>query len=200
MIFEKCDSLNIISLQPAHKSVNKPTNHQHININNINMRWFILFLAIVFSVQAAIESTSPCIAVTAVPRYGQFGSISFRVHASGYRLNTLIVAIYIEVSGRWWVKPTADKRWSSLDSTGADSTYFTNGGKDEYATAFKLAVIHTNNTATIPLALGSWICPTVPGTLAETYFTRDSTIVWTQSPDDHACLTQVNASAGVRRT
>ena len=105
------------------------------------MRWLILLLSIFYSVQAAIESTSPCIAVTAVPRYGQFGNHSAHLYAPGYHLNTLKVVTYIEVDGHCWVKPTEDKPWVSLDSTGAASIYFTNAGTDEYATGFRLVTL-----------------------------------------------------------
>ena len=93
---------------------------------------------------------------TSVPEYGSSADlrgIVLHVQPTDYR-----VAVYINVSGNWWTKPTAAEPVTTIQPDGSWVCDITTGGSDETATRIAAFLIPTSYNP--PVLLGAATLPT----------------------------------------
>jgi len=97
---------------------------------------------------------APGITITGLPAMGESGKVSGSV--SGVKPSDYVVAMYICVSGRWWIKPYAG---STIDINGDGnwSASMTTGGSDAYAT--QVVVYLVPRGTGVPSLLGAGSLP-----------------------------------------
>lgn len=96
---------------------------------------------------------------TAVPPYGSNADLAGRVlHVDPLAHK---VAVYIQVAGSWWTKPTAAAPLTSIAASGAWTTDITTGGNDAQAT--RIAAFLVRNGYNPPVLLGSATLPAALG-------------------------------------
>ena len=81
-----------------------------------------------------MDAGSNSIQITSVPPKGQMGYVTGLVSVDTPVI-CYMVAVYINVDGYWWIKPTYDWPLTTINPDGTWSAYITTGGHDQDATA-----------------------------------------------------------------
>jgi len=124
----------------------------------------------------AILSASADIQFTFVPPYGSSADlrgIVLHVQPTDYR-----VAVYINVSGKWWTKPTAANPITTIQSDGSWVCDITTGGSDTTATRIAAFLIPAGYNPTV--LLGAVTLPTelTNNAIASRQVERSPTSTW----------------------
>lgn len=125
------------------------------------------------------EENSPRISFNQIPTYGdQNGILCGKV--DGIRPCDYILALYIQVNGRWWVKPTYAAREIRLACDGSFCIDVVTGGFDRNATEYQLFLLDKECE---PPGLGN--APSIPDSLYEKAIAHE---IITRTPFDYGQL------------
>lgn len=139
----------------AYNSQIQPTNNLADNVR-FNMDVSRVLVKSFSIASTAPAPSQPVITITSVPNLGATGNATGQV--TGVNLADYAgVAVYIQVNGDWWTKPTFDDPLTTINSDGSWTTDITTGGDDPDATQITAYLIPNNFD--VPLADDTSILP-----------------------------------------